>query len=117
MNLENLLIVYKKAKSKMGAKAHDIKSVGKNISCGDEIEIFIKLDGDKIADISFQSAGCVISTSATYLLTEKLKGKMVDEVKSMSNEDFFSLIGLEGVSPARLKCVVMPFITLKRALK
>ena len=117
MNLENLLVVYKKAKSKMGEKKHDKKSVGKNISCGDEVEIFIKLDGDKIADISFQSAGCVISTSATYLLTEKLVGKTVEEVKSMSNEDFFRLIGLEGVSPARLRCVLMPFITFKRALK
>ena len=117
MNLENLLLVYKKAKSKMGAKDHDAKGSGKNISCGDEVEIFVKLDGDRIVDISFQSAGCVVSTSAAYLLTEKLKGKTVEEVRSMSNEDFFSIIGLEGVSPARLKCVLMPFITFKRALK
>ena len=47
MNLENLLVVYKKAKSKMGAKAHDKKGVGTNISCGDEVEIFIKLRSEE----------------------------------------------------------------------
>ena len=58
-----------------------------------------------------------MSTSATYLLSEELKGRTVEEVKGMSDGDFLKLIGLEGISPARFRCVLIPFVALKRALK
>ena len=48
---------------------------GHNPNCGDEIELQIKLDGDKIADMAFTGHGCAISQSSTSIMIDVLKGK------------------------------------------
>jgi nitrogen fixation protein NifU and related proteins len=117
MNLEELLKVYRRAEKLQGERAHDKEYTGKNLSCGDEVTIYVKLDGDRIEDISFKAAGCAISTSFTYMLSEKLKGKRVQEVLDMTDEEFIGLIGMKGISPGRIKCALIPLVTIKRALR
>jgi len=52
---------------------------GHNPLCGDRVTVYLTLDGDRIADVSFQGRGCAISTAAASLMTEVLKGKTVAE--------------------------------------
>ena len=117
MNLENLLLVYKRAKVAMGKKEFNKQINGKNTSCGDEIKIFLKIEKEKLVDLSFESQGCAISTSSTYLLTEKLKGMSLEKIKNMTEDEFIKIIGMGGVSESRRKCVLVPFLAIKQGLQ
>jgi nitrogen fixation NifU-like protein len=110
------------------------KVEGYNPLCGDRITIYLKLDGDIVRDISFEGAGCAISTASASLLTESLKGKTLAEAEALF-ESFHALVtGLEpsheapklgkleafsGVCdyPTRVKCATLAWHTLRAALK
>ncbi len=107
---------------------------GFNPLCGDRLTLFLKMDGDKIIDASFQGSGCAISTASVSLMTEIVKGKTEAEAETLFNqfhqmttgkEDEIDLeaIGklavLAGVReyPARVKCATLAWHTLDAALK
>jgi nitrogen fixation NifU-like protein len=56
---------------------------GFNPLCGDRLTLYLKLDGDKVADVSFQGSGCAISTSSASLMTDAVKGKSKAEVERL----------------------------------
>ncbi len=107
---------------------------GVNRSCGDEIDIFVKLDGNVISDISFSGVGCSISQASASMLTEAVKGKSLEDAekvigkfKSMllenANPDFSNdnpdLEVLQGVKqyPVRIKCALLSWNTLEQIIK
>ena len=57
----------------------DFCELGHNPNCGDEIELELKLDGDKIEDMAFTGHGCAISQSSTAIMIDVLKGKTIEE--------------------------------------
>jgi len=71
---------------------------GYNPLCGDKVTIYVKLDGDRISDLSFQGAGCAISTASASLLTESLKGKTREEADALF-EEFHDLVTGKGPAP------------------
>src|SRR5271154_5692151 len=54
---------------------------GHNPLCGDRVTVYLTLDGDRIADVSFEGRGCAISTASSSLMTEILKGKTLAEAE------------------------------------
>ncbi|MFK5948449.1 MAG: SUF system NifU family Fe-S cluster assembly protein [Methylococcales bacterium] len=107
---------------------------GFNPLCGDRLTLFLKIDGDKIVDASFQGSGCAISTASVSLMTEILKGKTEAEAEELfkqfhkmttGKEDDIDLEAmgklavLAGVReyPARVKCATLAWHTLDAALK
>ena len=62
-----------------------------NQSCIDNINIYVKLDDDKISDIRFEGEACVIAISSTSILSEMIKGKTIDEAKVILN-NYFNMI-------------------------
>lgn len=107
---------------------------GHNPLCGDRVNVFLKIDGDVIQEISFQGAGCAISTASASLMTEAVCGKTVDEVRHLfegfrhmvtTQEDTSSAIdlgkleALAGVRelPVRIKCATLSWHTLQAALE
>jgi nitrogen fixation NifU-like protein len=64
---------------------------GYNPLCGDRITLYVKLEGDRIADIAFEGSGCAISTASASLLTETLKGKSRAEVEELFGNSMISL--------------------------
>src|SRR5580658_2067289 len=56
---------------------------GRNPLCGDQLQLFLAMDGDKINDASFVGSGCCISKASASLLTEFAKGKTKAEVEAM----------------------------------
>src|SRR5688500_14880374 len=56
---------------------------GDNPSCGDQCSVYLQVDGDRVADISFDGSGCAISQASASLMTPRVKGKSVAEVESM----------------------------------
>src|SRR4051812_44203966 len=97
---------------------------GRNPLCGDEIKLFVKLDGHTVSDVSFHTppgVGCAISKASASLMTAAVKGKSIDETKRLFDRfhdmitgkmteaeraQMGSLAALGGVSkfPIRVKC-------------
>lgn len=106
---------------------------GFNPLCGDKLTVYLKLDGGRISDLSFEGSGCAISVASASLMTERLKGKtraeaekLFDEVHDLLTRDdaktdpetLGKLAALSGVRefPSRVKCASLCWHTLKAAL-
>ena len=61
----------------------DLCEKGHNPSCGDEIEIELKINGDIIEDIAFTGKGCAISQASTSMMIDLIKGKSKSEAKEL----------------------------------
>ena len=62
-----------------------------NQSCIDNINIYVKLDNDKISDIKFEGEACVIAISSTSILSDMLIGKTIEEAKEILR-NYFNMI-------------------------
>ena len=65
----------------------DVSIHDSNPLCGDEIDIHLKVDGDKIKDIKFEGRGCAISQASASMLTEMIMGNPLTSVKDLSKDD------------------------------
>ena len=111
---------------------------GHNPLCGDRVTVYLAVDGDKIADVSFEGRGCAISTAAASLMTEILKGKTLAEARALFarfhaavtggaaaalpaalEDDAERLEPLTGVKayPVRVKCATLPWHAVQAALE
>jgi len=106
---------------------------GYNPLCGDKVKIYVKMDGDVVRDISFEGAGCAISTASASIMTETLKGKTRADAEELF-QTFHDLVTgqkakvdapelgklevFSGVSefPIRVKCATLSWHTLRAAL-
>jgi nitrogen fixation NifU-like protein len=97
---------------------------GHNPICGDNITLYLKLDGDRVVEATFQGSGCAISKASSSILTETLKGKSRAEVRALFEKvrtmvttgktpegDLGKLAVFTGVHkfPARVKCAILPW--------
>jgi len=109
---------------------------GFNPLCGDRLHLYLKLDNDKISDLSFDGSGCAISVASASLMTDALKGKSLADAEKVFNEFHYlvtenkpndseeverlgKLAALLGVKdyPARVKCATLCWHTLHSALE
>lgn len=112
-----------------GASAY---AEGLNPLCGDHYHVYLKLEGDRIVDVSFQGAGCAISKASASLMTAALKGKTVADAEDVFQRFHKMVVGgdqsqaaslgklavLKGVCdfPTRVKCASLAWHTLHSAL-
>ena len=121
-------------------KAHEFNkdAKGQNPLCGDNVHVYLKLNGQKIVeDISFEGSGCAISMASASIMTDLIKGKNEHEAKEII-EDFLGMIKenpdlkseylkddektklmcLSGVKqyPMRVKCATLSWHTLTSAM-
>lgn len=104
---------------------------GHNPLCGDQLKLFLALEGDAIKDISFLGSGCCISKASASLLTEFAKGRTRSEVEAMFAhvrdmittgkvaDDVGKLAVFAGVHkyPARVKCAILAWHAVMAALR
>jgi nitrogen fixation NifU-like protein len=111
----------------------DASAAGHNPLCGDRLNITLRLDGDKLADVRFEGQGCAISVASASLMTEAVRGKSRAEFTRLYEEvhellthagspppaHLGKLAALGGVSefPARVKCASLCWHTLNAALQ
>lgn len=115
-------------REEFGAEVHHV-----NPTCGDEITLRVHLDGDTVADVSYDSLGCSISQASASVLFDLLKGRSVSEAFAIQ-EEFLRLmqgkgevvpdedvledgIAFAGVAkfPARVKCALLSWMAWKDA--
>ena len=113
----------------------DRRSEGRNPLCGDELTVWVKMDGDRIEDVSFVGSGCAISKASASIMTTSVKGKTRAEASALF-ETFHDLVtggptarpddpalgqlaAFSGVSrfPVRVKCASLAWHALRAALR
>ncbi|MDQ5950873.1 MAG: nitrogen fixation protein NifU [Patescibacteria group bacterium] len=95
----------------------DVSSHAVNASCGDDMTVFLKLNGNVITEVSWVGSGCAISQATMSLLSEEVKGKTVADVHTISQRDLEQLIGLEEkISVGRIKCLMLGLGAVKGCL-
>lgn len=87
-----------------------------NPTCGDEISIQILTENNSIKDVKFDGQGCAISQAACSLLTDYLKGESIEDIQSLDVKDINTMLGVEQMSPGRMKCATLCLDAVKKAL-
>ncbi len=105
---------------------------GHNPLCGDQVTVYLQLEGDVIRDISFQGSGCAISKASASMMTSALKGKTKMEAdkafaqfrdvvttRKDTSADLGKLAAFGGVSkfPARVKCAILSWHAVQAGLE
>ena len=117
---------------------------GYNPLCGDEIVVYLVVDGDKVEDVKITGQGCSISQSSASMMSAAVKGKTVDEARALirafkammsihesrlegdgeaeapdPNVKLGDLEALQGVVkfPVRIKCATLSWNTLAQGLE
>lgn len=103
----------------------------KNPTCGDVLQLDIKVEDKKIKDIAFNGYGCTISQASASMMTDAVLNKTTDQAENMVQAFSNMIIGepantdiledaavLQGVSqfPARIKCATLAWKALHKAL-
>ena len=107
---------------------------GHNPLCGDQVTVWLELEGDVVKDVRFEGQGCAISRASASLMTVAVKGKTIPEVERLF-ADFHGLVTGEVAPeaqaalparlkvfanvaqfPVRVKCASLAWHTMKRAL-
>lgn len=113
---ENILDHYKHPRNAGRLEDATLAARELNPSCGDSIELFLKLDGcDRVEDVKFAGRGCAVSQASISMLTERLRGRMLAEVMAIRESDILEMLGVP-IGPMRMKCATLSLKTLKTAL-
>ena len=105
-------------------------ALGNNPLCGDRVTVYLKVDGDRVADIAFEGTGCAISTASASMMTEALRGKSLAEARRLFEqfrgmltadgepEELGKLAAFAGVRefPMRVKCATLAWHAMQSAL-
>ncbi len=110
---EIILDHYRNPRNKGKLTDADVTIHDSNPLCGDEIDIHLKVEEDKIKDIKFEGRGCAISQASASMLTEMILNKPLSSVKNITKDDILENIGLMNLGPARIKCALLSLKVLK----
>lgn len=138
MSLEDLykeviLDHYRSPRNKGALDEPDVHIHRDNPLCGDEIDLYVDIEGGKITGISFEGKGCSISQASISMMTEKVKGISAKDAEGLANtfksmmqgeepkdeESLGELMALKGVQkyPVRIKCALLGWNSFLEGLK
>jgi nitrogen fixation protein NifU and related proteins len=129
---EVILDHYKNPRNKRPLPGAVLSCTANNPLCGDEITVHARVDGDRVAEITFEGSGCSISQASASMMTEAVDGKsladagalaadfrsMMEGTHDPSEDEFGDLVALKGVVkyPVRIKCAVLAWDVLQDSL-
>ena len=132
---QDMILEHYRSPRNFGSLNEAQKAEGFNPLCGDQLKVYMVLDGGRVNEIAFEGSGCAISTASASLMTEAIKGKSLDEAQSLF-EKFHSLVTsdpttepkIEGLGkltvfagvrefPIRIKCATLAWHAMRAALK
>jgi nitrogen fixation protein NifU and related proteins len=121
---------YQRPRNRKVLEHPSVSLAASNPSCGDELELQLRVSGSVIEDVTFTGSGCAISTASASLMTQAIKGKAVEESLELAAKfhamlrgeapapELGDLLALSGVAKlhARIKCATLAWQTLEAAL-
>ena len=94
--------------------ADGVGEVG-NAKCGDIMKMYLKIDGDNITDVKFETFGCGSAIASSSMATELIKGQPVADALALTNKAVVE--ALDGLPAHKLHCSVLAEEAIKAALK
>jgi nitrogen fixation NifU-like protein len=112
----------------------DKRAEGHNPLCGDQLDLYLTMENDRVADVAFLGSGCAISKASASMMTQVVKGKTREEAESLFDEFHRMVTGKLDIEqdenhlgklkifagvlefPARVKCASLSWHTLHAAL-
>jgi len=127
---EIILRHYKLPRNYGSLETANVRVMGDNPSCGDQIELQVQTDGERIADLRFRGQGCAISQASASLMTDLVKGKTWEQALALEKQ--FKAMVVDGAAPtpelgelaalsgvhklaARVKCATLAWNALEQA--
>lgn len=93
--------------------ADGIGEVG-NAKCGDIMKIYLKIEGDRIQDVKFNTFGCGSAIASSSMATELIKGKKLSEAEELTNKAVAE--ALDGLPPHKIHCSVLAEEAIQAAI-
>lgn len=124
---------YKKPRNKGIIENGNLTINMNNPTCGDRIQLTMRVENGKVMDVKFDGEGCSISMSSASMMTQAIKGKNTEEAIKLSkifsdmmlgkeyddDIDLGDIEALQGVSkfPARIKCATLAWKAMEKGLR
>ncbi len=86
-----------------------------NAKCGDIMKIYLKVDGDVISDVKFETFGCGSAIASSSMATELIKGKKISEALALTNKAVAE--ALDGLPPHKMHCSVLAEEAIRSAIE
>lgn len=93
----------------------DIHAADTNPLCGDRIELDLQTADGRVTDVRFSGRGCAISQAAASMLTERIEGASLDELRALKPADILEMLGVE-IGPARQRCALLSLRVLHQGI-
>jgi nitrogen fixation NifU-like protein len=84
-------------------------------SCGDQMMLWIRVENERIIDITFKSFGCPGAIATSSMMTTLAKGKTIREAKQLTDDDVIDALG--GIPERKKHCSLMGVTSLLEAIK
>ncbi len=95
-----------------------LKTAKYNPSCGDMIQITLRINDEKqiLEDLKWTGQGCSISMASMSLLAGEIIGKPIDQILQLTHHEMLGLLDLESIAPGRLKCMMIGLTAIQNLL-
>lgn len=93
--------------------ADGVGEVG-NLSCGDVMKLYIKVKGEVIENVKFETYGCAAAIATSSITTDLVKGKTISEALAMTNKEVID--SLDGLPPIKIHCSLLSVDALNEAI-
>ncbi|MGO8948090.1 MAG: Fe-S cluster assembly sulfur transfer protein SufU [Ktedonobacterales bacterium] len=93
----------------------EIHAADTNPLCGDRIAIDLSLHDGRVDQVRFSGRGCAISQASASMLTERIEGASLEELRALTPQDIFDMLGVE-IGPARQRCALLSLRVLHQGI-
>ncbi len=112
---ENLIRHYEKPHNKRKVDNPSVEMHEDNPTCGDTIDVYLRIKGNKLEDVGFTGDGCSISMGSASILTDHIKGKTLAEINKIGVDELIEIIGIDP-GPARMHCATLSIKAIRKAI-
>ena len=112
---ENIMDHYRDPRNSGSLENPDVKFHDSNPLCGDEINIEIKIENNKLKDVKSSCQGCAISKASSSIVSEKVIGKDIKDIMKLEKEFVLDLLKIP-LNPMRIKCAMLFLRALQKSI-
>jgi nitrogen fixation NifU-like protein len=92
-----------------------IAAADTNPLCGDRVEIDLLVNDDRVTEVRFSGRGCAISQASASMLTERIEGATLEELRALRPQDILAMLGVP-IGPARQRCALLGLRVLHQGI-
>ena len=93
----------------------DIHAADTNPLCGDRIAIDLSVTDGRVDEVRFSGRGCAISQASASMLSDRIEGASLEELRALTPQDIFGMLGIE-IGPARQRCALLSLRVLHQGI-